>query len=125
MAYQAVNERIKYLEQRVASTTETSSSYTKQFNLGKRTLLDVLDTEAEVIDAKQALVEASYDGLFAQYRILSGLGQLVKSFDLEWPKESQVDGDDKEKETTNKETKIKISSEIRTFEDHANFQSAT
>ena len=125
MAYQAVNERIKYLEQRVASTTETAGSYTKQFNLGKRTLLDVLDTEAEVIDAKQALVGASYDGLFAQYRILNGLGQLVKSFDLEWPKESQVDGDDKEKEPERKDQKIKISSEIRTFDNHASFMSAS
>jgi adhesin transport system outer membrane protein len=123
MAYQAVQERIKYLEQRVASTTETAASYTKQFNLGKRTLLDVLDTEAEVIDAKQALVEASYDGMYAQYRILSGLGQLIKSFELQWPKESQVDGDDKEQQT--KESKVKVSSEIRTFEDKANYLSAS
>jgi adhesin transport system outer membrane protein len=97
MAHQAVKDRIKYLEQRVASTVETADSYTQQFNISKRTLLDVLDTEAEVIDAKRALVEARTDGLFAQYRILNGLGQLVKSFELEWPKESQVDGDDEGK----------------------------
>ncbi|MBU0664834.1 MAG: TolC family outer membrane protein [Proteobacteria bacterium] len=99
MAYQAVKDQIKYLEQRVDFATSTSDSYTKQFNLGKRTLLDVLDSEAEVIDAKRALVEARHDGLYAQYRILNGLGQLVKSFDKEWPKESQVSGDNKEKES--------------------------
>jgi len=125
MAHQAVMERIKYLEQRVASTTETASSYTKQFNLGKRTLLDVLDTEAEVIDAKQALVTASYDGMYAQYRILNGLGQLVKSFDLEWPKESQVDEDDKKNEPKNKDTKVKISSEIHTFGNLASYKTAS
>lgn len=123
MAYQAAKERIKYLEQRVASTTETASSYTKQFNLGKRTLLDVLDTEAEVIDAKQTLVNASYDGMYAQYRILNGLGRLVKSFDLEWPKESQVDDDDKE--TEKKESKVKVSKEIRTFENRTSYHSAS
>jgi adhesin transport system outer membrane protein len=90
MAYQAVKDQIKYLEQRVEFSTGTIDAYTKQFNLGKRTLLDVLDSEAEVIDAKRALVAARYDGLYAQYRILNGLGQLVKSFDKEWPKESQV-----------------------------------
>lgn len=100
MAYQAVKERISYLEQRVASTVNTASSFTQQFNLGKRTLLDVLDTEAEVIDAKEALVEAQYDGIYAQYRILNGLGRLVKSFNLEWPKESHVDGDDQNGETS-------------------------
>ena len=90
MAYQAVKDQIKYLEQRVDFTTKTAESYNQQFRIGKRTLLDVLDTEAEVIDAKRSLVTAKYDGLFAQYRILNGLGQLVKSFELEWPKESQV-----------------------------------
>lgn len=100
MAHQAVIDRVKYLEQRVASTVETAKSYTEQFNLGKRTLLDVLDTEAEVIDAKRALVEAKHDGLHAQYRILNGLGQLVKSFDLKWPEESQVSGDEDKKGTT-------------------------
>ena len=90
MAYQAVKDQIKYLEQRVDFTTKTAESYTQQFRIGKRTLLDVLDTEAEVIDAKRSLVAARYDGIYAQYRILNGLGQLVKSFELEWPKESQV-----------------------------------
>jgi len=125
MAYEAVTQRIKFLEQRVASTTETAASYTKQFNLGKRTLLDVLDTEAEVIDAKKSLVEASYDGLYAQYRILNGLGQLVKSLDLQWPKESQVDGDDNTIEKEKKDTKIKMSSEIRTFENRDSYLAAS
>lgn len=91
MAYQAIKDQIKYLEQRVDYTTSTAGAYTEQFNISKRTLLDVLDTEAEVIDAKRSLVNAKYDGIYAQYRILNGLGQLVKSFELEWPEESQVD----------------------------------
>lgn len=103
MAYQAVNDRITYLKQRIVSTVETADSYTKQFSIAQRTLLDVLDTEAEVIDAKRALVIAKYDGLYAQYRILSGFGHLVKSFDLQWPKESQVSGDDTQ-EVTKKDT---------------------
>lgn len=125
MANQAVQDRIKYLEQRVASTTETAASYTKQFNLGKRTLLDVLDTEAEVIDAKRALVEARYDGLYAQYRILNGLGLLVKSFDLQWPKESQVKENGTMKASEEKETKVKISSEIKTFDNLADYRQAS
>lgn len=113
MAYQAAKERIEYLQQRVAATTETAASYTKQFNLGKRTLLDVLDTEAEVIDAKQTLVEADYNGLYAQYRILNGLGMLVKSFDLEWPKEAQVDDQEQNEQ---KDSKVKVSAEIKSFD---------
>lgn len=125
MAFQAAQERIKFLEQRVASTTETAASYTKQFNLGKRTLLDVLDTEAEVIDAKQSLVEASYTGLYAGYRVLNGLGMLVKSFDLQWPKESQVEDEEKDQDKEQKDSKVNISSEIRTFENRDSYLSAS
>jgi adhesin transport system outer membrane protein len=122
MANQVVKDRIDYLEQRVVSTEATAASYTKQFNLGKRTLLDVLDTEAEVIDARRSLVEARYDGLFAQYRILSGAGQLVKAFDLRWPKESEVDDNESSDNTT--EQRVQINREIRTFANQKNFHSA-
>jgi outer membrane protein, adhesin transport system len=123
MAYQTVQQSIKYLEQRVGATKETADSYTKQFNIGKRSLLDVLDTEAEVINAKQALVDARFDELYAQYRILNGLGRLVKSFDLKWPEESQVNNDDSEKKSTDDKSKIKVGSEIRTFDNLISFLS--
>lgn len=121
MAYQAAQERIEFLQQRVAATSETAVSYTKQFNLGKRTLLDVLDTEAEVIDAKQTLVEADYNGLYAQYRILGGLGMLVKSFDLEWPKEAQVENDDNQEQNEAKDSKVKVSAEVKSFASKASY----
>lgn len=91
MAYRAVLDRKGYLQQRVNSTQATADSYAQQFNFGKRTLLDVLDTEAEVIDAKQAMVNAEYDGLYSQYRIINGLGSLVVSLGVELPEESIVD----------------------------------
>jgi outer membrane protein, adhesin transport system len=118
MAYQAAQQRIDYLKQRVTATSETAVSYTKQFNLGKRTLLDVLDTEAEVIDAKQALVEAEFNGLYSQYRILNGLGMLAKSLDLQWPKEAQVENEDKAEQ---KDSKVKVSSGIKSFDSKASF----
>lgn len=120
MAYQAALQRIDYLKQRVASTAETAAAYTKQFNLGKRTLLDVLDTEAEVIDAKQSLVDAEFNGLYSQYRILNGLGMLAKSFDLEWPKEAQIDDED-EDEDEEKDTTVKVSAEIKSYDSKASY----
>jgi hypothetical protein len=37
------------------------------------------------------LVNANYDKIYAQYRILSGIGKLVHTLGLQWPLESQVD----------------------------------
>lgn len=107
MAYEAVMDRIQYLEERVRATYATAEAYTKQFNLGKRTLLDVLDTEAELINAKKDLANARYDGLYAQYRIFNGTGQLVSALSLEWPEESRV-------EETNQEERTPIEPEVVT-----------
>lgn len=85
---------MNYLEQHVISSSATVASYTKQFDLGKRTLLDVLDSEAEVIEAKRELISTTYDGLYAQYRILNGMGALVGSLGLQLPEESYVEGDE-------------------------------
>jgi adhesin transport system outer membrane protein len=96
MSYQAVLERIDYLENRVVETSDTALAYTKQFNLGKRSLLDVLDSEAEVINAKRDLLNAQFDGLNSQFRILNGLGRLVSSLQGEWPVESIISEKDEE-----------------------------
>ncbi len=91
MAYQSVLDRIDFLRKHIESTRETAQAYSKQFDIGKRTLLDVLDTEAEAINAKIELVNAEADGLYSQYRILNSMGSLVHAFDLQWPEESLVD----------------------------------
>ncbi len=96
MAYQSSMRQLKYLEQHVTFSIATAKSYAQQFNLGQRSLLDVLNTEAEMISSQQQVVEATYDGLYAQYRILNGMGGLVHSLGLEWPKEAIVDTENQE-----------------------------
>jgi len=104
MAYQSVLDRREYLEQHVISSKATAESYNKQFDLGKRTLLDVLDTEAEVIEAERDMINVVYDGLYSQYRVLNGMGGLVHSLGLKWPEESAVEepeNDDKDSDEVN------------------------
>ncbi|MBC8319018.1 MAG: TolC family outer membrane protein [Desulfobulbaceae bacterium] len=91
MAFQASQKKITLLKKYVESTGATSEAYTKQWNIGKRTMLDVLDTEAEFINAKRDLTYAIYDSLYAQCRILSGMGSLVHSLGLQWPDEKNLE----------------------------------
>ncbi|MHB8788779.1 MAG: TolC family outer membrane protein [Desulfobulbaceae bacterium] len=104
MAYKSAMERNQYLQKRIESSYETSQSYSKQWDIGKRTLLDVLDSEAERIDANRELIDSQFDGLFAQYRLANGMGSLVHSLDLKWPEESYVHDEEKpeEKDKENK-----------------------
>ncbi|GAB4342838.1 MAG: TolC family outer membrane protein [Desulfobulbaceae bacterium] len=98
MAYQAASDREQYLQDRVRSSSETAESYSKQWNIGKRTLLDVLDAEAERIEARKELIDSQYDGLFAQYRILNAMGNLVHTLGLRWPEEAYVDDEQRPEE---------------------------
>lgn len=91
MAHQAVLQRENYVKDHVDSSRATAESYSKQFDLGKRTLLDVLDTEAEVIEAKRDLIDVSYDGVYTQYRILNSMGRLTETLGLALPEESVVE----------------------------------
>ncbi|MFV0436497.1 MAG: TolC family outer membrane protein [Desulfopila sp.] len=89
-AHESAKNRISFLEQRLEFATATASAYTKQWNIGQRTLLDVLDAEAERIDSARQLVVAQFDESYAQYRILNGLGKLIPTLDLQWPDEGLV-----------------------------------
>ena len=84
-AYQTIQSQLKYLEMHVRASLATKSAYQKQFNIGRRTLLDLLNTENEVVDSKRTLINATYDQLFSQYRIFNSMGQLLKEFDGSQP----------------------------------------
>ena len=95
MAYQSAQKKISLLKKYVESTGATAEAYTKQWNIGKRTMLDVLDTKAEFINAQKDLTHAIYDSLYAQCRILSGTGSLIHSLDLQWPDDNNLKKDAK------------------------------
>ena len=79
-ALSAIRDQMKYLELHVRAAQDTRTAYQQQFNIGRRTLLDLLNTENELVDARRALINAGYDQLFAQYRIFNSMGQLLPEF---------------------------------------------
>jgi len=74
--YKAINNQMGYLKSHYDSSMKTRDAYTKQFSIGKRTLLDLLDTENEMFEASRAYINAKYDSLYARYRIMAGMGML-------------------------------------------------
>jgi adhesin transport system outer membrane protein len=90
-AYKAAIDRTAHLRQYVEAAAVTSDAFTKQWMVGRRTMFDVLDSQAEYINAKADLVGAVYDKSYSEYRVLSAMGNLVHSLGLQWPGESRVD----------------------------------
>ncbi|MCX5832888.1 MAG: TolC family protein [Deltaproteobacteria bacterium] len=91
-AYKAAQEKVVFLEEYVKATGATADAFTAQWNIGRRTMFDLLDTQAEYITAKASLANSRYDMLYAEYRVLNSLGKLVNTLGLQWPEESRIDG---------------------------------
>lgn len=84
-AYQATGSQLPLLQDRVVSAEATRDAYAKQFNIGERTLLDLLNSENEVTEARKSVADTRADHLLAQYRLLEAMGALIDHFGVGGP----------------------------------------
>lgn len=77
-----LEEQLRYLDQHQLSIEKAREAYRAQFDIGQRTLLDLLDTENEYLQARRAYVNASYDQRIAQARTLAAMGQLLAALEV-------------------------------------------
>ncbi|PSL16302.1 adhesin transport system outer membrane protein [Marinobacterium halophilum] len=84
-AHEILQRQLQHLEKHVRSSEDTRNSYKKQFDIGQRSLLDLLDTENEVFSAKNQLAEARVDSQVAKLRILTGTGELLEALGVTLP----------------------------------------
>lgn len=74
---QQLKEQLGYRKQHKDSIENAREAYRKQFDIGQRTLLDLLDTENEYFQAKRSLANAEYDIQTAYARTYAGQGELL------------------------------------------------
>ncbi|AIG04069.1 TolC family type I secretion outer membrane protein [Pseudomonas fluorescens] len=91
------NAQVPIAQQYVDHSSKVRSAYQKQFSLGERTLLDLLDSENELFTASRRLEEIKNVQLFTQYRIKATMGELLKSQGVVAPMASVVQNDVKPK----------------------------
>ncbi len=97
-AYTTASERLTPLKEFVTASEATREAYSKQFGLGQRTLLDLLDSENEYYTARTSYVSGQYTQLFASYRLLQNEGRLLESLGIPLPEEAIApSSEDKEK----------------------------
>lgn len=84
IAYNNINslqEKLGYLDDNQLAISKARVAYRAQFDIGQRTLLDLLDTENEYFETRRALVNAEHDLSITQARTLAAMGLLVASFE--------------------------------------------
>jgi len=67
------------LQTHVTQSYNVWQAYEKQFQLGQRTLFDLLNAQSEYYDARAALTEVQYDVRIGRYRLLAAIGVFVKT----------------------------------------------
>ncbi len=86
----ALEEQVVFLDQNRISQDKTRRAYNDQFDLGQRTLLDLLDSQNEYFDTQRAYISARADLIGAKARTLSNIGVLLSAVDVDGLNEEKI-----------------------------------
>ncbi|MCW8838498.1 MAG: TolC family outer membrane protein [Thiovulaceae bacterium] len=78
-ANEKLGDQLEHLNEYKKFSLKTLTLYAKEYDLGRRSLLDLLSAQNDFIGAKQQIINTEYSMLFAKYRILDAMGILVKT----------------------------------------------
>jgi len=87
-AYERAKTSLESLKVHVDASTESRDAYRKQFDIGQRSLLDLLDSDNELFLAQIDYVKGKNDLMFSIYRILAGMGKLMWALQVPVPQEA-------------------------------------
>ena len=79
-SYTMLNEQLVHQKDYLRYTEISKDSYFEEFQLGRKTLIDLLDIQDEINSIKMQITSNEYDILISKYRILDSTGDLYTSF---------------------------------------------
>ncbi|MCW8896127.1 TolC family outer membrane protein [Sulfurimonas sp.] len=78
-ANEKLSKQLEHLKDYKNFSIKTLTLYSKEYDLGRRSLLDLLSAQNDFIAAKAQIINTEYSMLFAKYRILDAMGTLVST----------------------------------------------
>lgn len=79
-SYEMLSEQIGFQKDYKNYTEISKDAYFEEFQLGRRTLIDLLDVQDEINSIRMQIVNNEYDIMISKYRILDATGDLYTSF---------------------------------------------
>ncbi|WOJ95020.1 TolC family outer membrane protein [Congregibacter variabilis] len=76
-----LRRQVSYLTQQLDAQDKTRRAYNDQFDIGQRSLLDLLDSQNEYFNTQRALISAQTQLLAAQANTLASIGALTRALD--------------------------------------------
>lgn len=94
-----LKEQVNYLDQHQLATDKARQAFRNQFDIGQRTLLDLLDTENEYFQSRRAFTNGERDLDIAYARVKAATGDLLEALDIKpvepnVPPEVEAKGED-------------------------------
>jgi len=86
-AFATARDRLPSLDRYVKASDATRDAYSKQFAIGQRTLLDLLDSENEYFTSRSTYINALFIELSARFRVLNAMGSLLTALEIKPPEE--------------------------------------
>jgi adhesin transport system outer membrane protein len=87
-AFATARDRLPSLDRYVKASDATRDAYSKQFAIGQRTLLDLLDSENEFFTSRSTYINALFIELSARFRVLNAMGSLLTALEIKPPEEA-------------------------------------
>ncbi|MAQ71934.1 MAG: type I secretion protein TolC [Alphaproteobacteria bacterium] len=88
----SAGERARQFSAQAAANEQVVNAYKDQFDLDRRTLLDVLDAQNELFVSRSNTINNEVLEMFAVYRLLALKGELMPTLDVAY--QAEVDPDD-------------------------------
>jgi len=93
LAMQTSNQRAVHLGEQLTMNRQLVGEYTSEFELGQKSLLDVLDVENEIFVTESELTTESFAATYNAYRLLAAIGSLLPALEVALPEEATREAD--------------------------------
>lgn len=79
ISYTMLSKQLEHIKQYKEFALKTLKLYSKEYDFGKRSLLDLLSVQNDLIGAKSQMINIEYSLLLAKYKILNSMGTMVST----------------------------------------------
>jgi len=81
--FDITSKSLKHIEYNIQATAQTESDYQQEHELGRRSIIDLLNINVEYNNARNRKVNAEFDRMLAYYQLLSYRGKLLEEMNIQ------------------------------------------
>lgn len=82
-AFRITSKQAVFIRWYVQSSKDKLNSYYKEFNVGRRSLIDLLGASDDYNNARRKMINTKYDLIYSRFRLLEAMGDLSGAIDFD------------------------------------------